>query len=71
MSKRFNVNGICYPQKHYMVNPDKRLKQMKGMIEEGEYFVMNRARQFGKTTTLHALSDYLKDEYVVISTSII
>lgn len=69
MSKRFNISGICYPKKHYMVNLDKRLSQMKEMVDEGDYFIINRARQFGKTTTLHALTDYLKEEYVVIPTS--
>ena len=69
MKRYFNVTGACYPQKHYMVNLDKRLMQIKVMVDEGDYFVINRARQFGKTTTLHALADYLKDDYVVISTS--
>lgn len=40
---------------------------MKRMVENGSYFVMNRPRQYGKTTTLGLLADYLKEEYVVIS----
>ena len=66
MRKEFNVTGLCVPKKHYMVDLSKRLVQMKKMIEKGNYFVINRARQYGKTTTLAALAEYLKDEYRVI-----
>lgn len=44
-----------------------RLKEIKKLIDKGEYFTINRARQYGKTTTLNALADYLKDEYDVLS----
>lgn len=37
------------------------------MIDNGQYFTINRARQYGKTTTLRSLSGYLKNEYMVIS----
>lgn len=37
------------------------------MIAAGQYFTINKARQFGKTTILQALADYLKDDYVVLS----
>lgn len=66
MRKEFNVTGLCVPKKHYMVDLSKRLVQMKKMIDKGNYFVINRARQYGKTTTLAALAEYLKDEYRVI-----
>lgn len=69
MRRIFNTNGICYPDKHYMVNLDARLEQIKKMVDYGDYFVINRARQFGKTTTLYALEEYLGKEYVVIFTS--
>lgn len=68
MKRRFNVTGSCIPQRHYMVELDDRLKSIKeDYIEEGSYFAINRGRQFGKTTTLRALEEYLKDEYVVMS----
>lgn len=67
MAKYFNVNGACKPDVHYMVNPEPKLKQIKKMIDNGQYFTINRARQFGKTTTLRALSEYLRDDYIVIS----
>ena len=36
------------------------------MVERGDYFCINRGRQYGKTTTLSALRDYLMDEYIVL-----
>lgn len=67
MKKYFNITGDCKPKLHYMVNLTQRLKKIKAMIDNGEYFVINRARQFGKTTTLKALQRFLADEYYVIS----
>ena len=66
VAKKFNVNGRCYPEKHYMVNLDSRLKEIKVLVDNGDYLVLNRARQYGKTTTLMALAQYLKEEYAVI-----
>lgn len=63
----FNTTGICDPKFHYMVSLDQRLAQVKTLVDEGKYFTINRARQYGKTTTLHALSEYLNQEYFVIS----
>ena len=37
------------------------------MVDAGEYFTINRARQYGKTTLLAALAEYLKSDYKVIS----
>lgn len=37
------------------------------MVDAGQYFTINRARQYGKTTTLHALEDFLKADYKVVS----
>lgn len=67
MRKTFNITGDCKPNLHYMVNIDSRLSQIKKMVDEGSYFTINRARQYGKTTTLRALGKYLKDDYVVVS----
>lgn len=33
----------------------------------GDYFVINRARQYGKTTTLKALGRFLIHDYTVMS----
>lgn len=63
----FNTEGRCKPNEHYMVCLDDRLERIrKEFVERGKYFVINRGRQYGKTTTLMALADYLEEEYVVI-----
>ncbi len=68
MKRRFNITGSCNQRKHYMVNLDERLKRIKEeYVDEGNYFVINRGRQYGKTTTLRALAEFLKDEYIVLS----
>ncbi len=67
MLKRFNTNGYCDPELHYMVDLTIRLQDIKKMVDEGKYFTINRARQYGKTTILTALADYLGKEYEVIS----
>lgn len=67
MAKYFNVNGTCKPDIHYMVNLESKLKKIKHMIDNGQYFTINKARQYGKTTTLRALSQYLTHDYIVIS----
>lgn len=64
----FNTEGFCDPNIHYMVNLDKRLQTIREhYVERGSYFVINRGRQYGKTTTLWMLEEYLKDDYLVIS----
>lgn len=63
----FNTTGICDPSQHYMVDLTQRLSDVRKLIDEGKYFTINRARQFGKTTTLHALAEYLSQDYLVIS----
>lgn len=50
-----------------MVDLASRLAKIKDMVDAEMYFTMNRARQFGKTTTLTALADYLKTDYIVVS----
>ncbi len=68
MKRRFNITGTCSPQRHYMVRLDDRLKKIKeDYIEYGSYFVINRGRQYGKTTTLFELEKYLKEDYIVLS----
>ena len=67
--KRFNTTGLCNPKKHYMVNISEKIEKIKVLIEQEEYFVINRPRQYGKTTTLTALERSLSGEYLVISIS--
>lgn len=66
--RRFNTEGYCDPQIHYMVRLGERLQRIREQyVEQGSYFIINRGRQYGKTTTLWALEDYLKEEYIVVS----
>ena len=69
MRKRFNVTGSCNPDRHYMVNTEKRFEAVKELIDTGEYFTINRARQYGKTTMLQMIRRRLSDKYLVIKTS--
>ena len=66
MAKYFNVNGSCDPDIHYMVDISDKLQQIKAMVDSGAYFTINKARQYGKTTTLNALAELLQKEYEVI-----
>ena len=65
--KKFNTTGVCIPSKHYMVDLSDRVAEIKKMVDAGEYFTINRARQYGKTTTLNALRKTLKESCDVIS----
>ena len=65
--KTFNITGRCIPELHYMVNLESRLEYAGRLVEKGQYFVINRARQFGKTTFLWALNRYLRWDYIVLS----
>lgn len=71
MKKRFNVTGTCIPQMHYWVDISEKLKYIMKLIENKEYFIINRPRQYGKTTTLYMLEKALEknDEYLVLSIS--
>ena len=67
--KKFNTTAVCIPSKHYMVDLSERVKEIKRLVDDGKYFIINRARQYGKTTTITLLADYLKVQYEVISLS--
>ena len=67
--KRINTTGTCYPYKHYMVDLTERVREIRKMVDQGDYFCINRGRQYGKTTTLNTLKDALQDDYTVFSIS--
>ncbi|CBZ03996.1 AAA family ATPase [Clostridium botulinum] len=71
MKKRFNVTGTCIPEKHYMVDISKKLDSILKLIDNEEYFIINRPRQYGKTTTLYMLEKRLNkmEEYLPIKIS--
>ena len=69
MKKKFNITGSCNPQRHYMVNMSRRFEGVKELVGSGEYFTINRARQYGKTTMLNMIWRNLSDQYLVIPMS--
>ena len=67
MQKYFNTEGCCKPDMHYMVCLDERLDKIKRLfVDRRKYFIINKGRQYGKTTTLMALAEYLKMDYIVL-----
>ena len=67
--KTFNTAGTCRPNEHYMVDITERVEIIRKMVAKGDYFCINRGRQFGKTTTLKAISNTLSNEYCIFSIS--
>ena len=65
--KEFNTTAVCIPSKHYMVDISDKVREIRKMVDAGKYFTINRARQYGKTTTLNALRKALAPEYEVAS----
>ncbi len=54
-----------------MVDISNKTAQIFKMVERGEYFVIHRPRQYGKTTTIYMLNRFLKtrDDYFPIKIS--
>lgn len=50
-----------------MVDLSERVEEIKTLINEGKYFTINRARQYGKTTTIDALEGKLVPACCVLS----
>ena len=71
MEKEFNITGTCIPNMHYMVDISNKLENVIKLINKGKYFIINRPRQYGKTTTLYMIERFLNNsnEYLVISIS--
>ena len=67
--KRFRTTGVCNPNIQYMVDISDKVRQAKKLVENNEYFIINRPRQYGKTTLLFALKKELLKDYLVISIS--
>ncbi|BDU49834.1 AAA-like domain-containing protein [Haliovirga abyssi] len=70
--KKFNITGTCIPERHYMVNITSKIDRIiKDLISEGDYFTINRPRQYGKTTTMYLLDKKLQKnkEYLLIKVS--
>ncbi len=71
MKKEFNITGICRPLKHYAADISGKLTQTLQMVEMGRYFIINRPRQYGKTTMLYTIERVLMDSgsYLVFNIS--
>jgi len=68
--RKFNIAGSCNSQLHYMVDTSREIDEtVHDYIDQGEYFAINRARQFGKTTMLNLLRLRLNKAYLVIDLS--
>ena len=50
-----------------MVDISDKVQAIRKHVDAGKYFTINRARQYGKTTTINALCAELKDQYTVLS----
>jgi len=50
--REFNITGKIIPTKHYFVDLTPQLDKLMALADKGAYFVINRPRQFGKTTIL-------------------
>ena len=68
--KKFNITTTCVKEEHYMVDTSKKLVKIEQMIDGGMYFTINRARQYGKTTTMANLFMTLQDKYMIIAGSL-
>ncbi|MBO4372169.1 MAG: AAA family ATPase [Bacteroidales bacterium] len=69
MAKEFNTSVTCNPKRHYMVDTTAKMKVFEGLINNQNYFTINRARQFGKSTSLNWIQRNLSDRYLVIPIS--
>jgi hypothetical protein len=63
MGKVFNITGACIPSRHFMVDISEKISKIQGLIDNASYFIINRGRQYGKTTTLLSLLNIETPEY--------
>ncbi len=72
MKKFFNIAGPCLPEKHYMIPPDRRLGQIRELIDKEAFFIIHAPRQTGKTTLIRSLSRKLTAEgkYAAVTASL-
>jgi hypothetical protein len=71
MKRKFNITGACLPEDHYMVDISGKIAEIFKMVEQGDYFVISRPRQYGKTTVLNMLDRFLQtdSDYLTINIS--
>ncbi len=71
MAKKFNITGNCVSRLHYMVDISAKLVEILDLVENGEYFTINRPRQYGKTSAYYRLFALLRErpEYLAFPIS--
>ena len=69
--KSFVSQVRCIESIHYVVKMSENIEKMEAMVRAGEYFIVSRPRQFGKTTTLYSLAQVLSKEYIIINMDMI
>ncbi len=55
----FNTTGPCYPDEHYMIPPERRLRRVLKFINDRKYFTLHAGRQTGKSTCIQWLEKHL------------
>lgn len=60
--RTFNVAGPCFAADHYVIPPERRVPDVRRLVEGKAYFDLHAPRQVGKTTALLALADSLTRE---------
>jgi hypothetical protein len=58
--REFNITGSIIPELHYYVDLTPQLDKLMALADKGTYFVINRPRQFGKTTMLEFFAQRLQ-----------
>ncbi len=59
--RKFNITGSIIPEEHYYVDLAPRIRRLLALVEERAYFIINRPRQFGKTTLLNFFAQHLRE----------
>jgi hypothetical protein len=67
--KSFNTTGPCFPEKHYMLPPQKRLpaRDLQRLVDEELYWVLHAPRQTGKTSFLMSWTQSLNAQGDVVA----
>ncbi len=67
----FNTAGTCIPSMHFTADISGKVQQVMEMIARGDYFIINRPRQYGKTTLIYHLFHEMQEnkDYLAVSIS--
>ncbi len=71
LKRYFNTTGTCVPSMHFIADISNKVEQVMEMISKGDYFTINRPRQYGKTTLIyHLFREMIKNkEYLAVNIS--